>query len=289
MAEVKGDLPSKKENSIVPFPKELIFSGEGTLELYFRTLPEGIDFVSYDKLPDEFTSVGIEHYLNWLARLTNEDPKHRERGSWLHLGQGDRIIYPSNPTIGREREVVNAIFTKNFDKFFPFARSHSHSDGSCFSPQDLKRALSMDLFIAEALGTQKRNFLLLRSDQSTFDDPNEIDDKLNGITRDIRRETHRVDTILEASVASGELPREAVDHFSSLLLLAELAEFGTKFPTYYLTVAAALFASDEYKLGFYVSDKAGIYRRVKMADLDQILQKERELNRKIFDNLGQRT
>lgn len=284
--ELKTDLPSKRENSIVPFPREQIFSGEGSLELYFGDLVmPGGSFFAYNRLPDEFSSIGVEHYVNWLTQLTDKDPQHRERGAWLHIMENERIIYPSNPTIGRMGEMVNAIFSKNPHRFFPLTRTHSHPDGSCFSPQDLKRALASPRFVAEALGTQKRNYLLLRTDHTISDSPVEVSNRMNDHAKYIDEMAHKLDTILDPLVVAGDLPRGAADYFRRIMARAELAEFGTIYSYYYSTFAISLFLADEYKLGFYVSDKDGVYRKVKEDDLDQIMYKEEELIERTFDNL----
>lgn len=285
MSEITGDLPSKTENSIVSFPKEQIFSGEGTLEAYFRNLAQTDteDVIAYNKSPKEFSSIGTDYYLNWLAELTSKDPKHRERGAWIHIKTDGKIIYPSNPTIGRFNHVSNNVYSRS-NKFAPFMRSHSHPGGTCFSPQDLKRELSDELFIAEALGSRKRNFLLLRTDQTTFDDPQEVSDKMDNITRDTEKISLEQLITVYNQMIKGGIPKKVADNTLRRISQADLDELGTDYGSYYLTIAATHFAAKEYNLGFYISNKDGIYSRFKPEDLAQISRIKRDLIKRTLDS-----
>lgn len=165
-----------ERNRNVPFPESEMF-GNGDLEKYLFEIAEGRLF-DYAALPTHITAVGIEHYANWLAALTKEDPHHNERGAYIHVRMDSKgLIYPSNPDVGYLG--VTPVPSKNRSRFFPALCVHTHPDNQCFSHSNGNGWGDLDSVIvgygkgeeyirqaASLVATTDGNYLLLRTNQT---------------------------------------------------------------------------------------------------------------------------
>lgn len=155
-----------------PFPIEILNNTQ-SLENYFLSFPDGDNPSppSFEDFPSQFTSGGIEQYANWLTLLTQQDPKHYERGAFIHLRTKPtrKLVYPSNPYAGRAGVSPPFAFQKPF--VLPIICIHSHD--LAFSPCDLRTSIEgaweNGRFvhpIASVLATPKDNLLLFRTKQT---------------------------------------------------------------------------------------------------------------------------
>ncbi len=283
MTEPSGEVV-RQRNREAPFPNE-INTDRGDLENYFVHLSEDDEeeLIYYDDLPDSFSSVGMDQYPTWLAMLTEADPQHRERASFVYLREDPiEFIYPQNPEIGTESEAI-PIKTKKPKIFFPLTRVHSHPDTTCFSPQDLRRVLSLrgiwfeeNEFVSEIVGTPRQNFLLLRTEETEFDEPEEVERLLENFQQDAQKMRDAIDNVIRESVKGDLGTKEMADLLINCLYQAEKEVFGADYATYLTTIAATHQIAKEHKIGFYVSNHDGLYRRFTDEDLQSIKNKRKE-------------
>lgn len=275
MAESTGEVV-RQRNREAPFPSEINRS-RGELEEYFADLGgEREELLHYDELPDTFTSVGLDQYPAWFAKLTEKDPAHNERAAYLFLRDPIEIIYPTNPEIGTEKSSL-AVKTKKPKVFFPIARVHSHPDTTCFSPQDFRRAMGRtgiyfeeNEFISEIVGTPKNNFLLLRTEETEFDDPEDVERILESFQQEVERMHNFTYNTIKDSVQGQKGADELAEVLFDCQLQAEEEIFGADYARYYTTIAATHQIASDHKLGFYVSNQDGIYRKFTDEDLQAI-------------------
>lgn len=286
MAESTGEVV-RQRNREVPFPTE-INAKRGELEDYFASLvgKEVDDIYHYDDLPQTFSSIGMDQYSAWLADLTAADPEHRERAAFVYLREYPlKFIYLPNPAIGTEQN-SEPVLTHNPQTFVPLTRAHSHLDTTCFSPQDLGRVIAEEGtwyeendFFSEIVGTPKQNFLLLKTADTTFEDPENVNRILNEFKEQAQKMRKDIDDSVRASMGDA-VTKEAAD----LLLLchyqAEKEVFGADYANYFTTIAATHEIAKAHKIGFFVSDRNGLYRQVKDTDL-QAIQEKRKVAEKI--------
>ncbi len=272
------------ENKIVPFPIGIKTAEPGSLEYYFNVLPRRDNFYAYDELPDIISSNSVDQYLTWLADLTKVDSNHRERGTFIILRNPEgKLIYPVNPVIGEERTVDPSPHMSEKPKIFaPLMRTHSHPSQGTFSRQDLLRAIGSKDFIAEGLGTQGRNFILFRTDQSTMAEPERVEsfkDDLEEVYEDIAKAY--IDL-----VRSLPLHPDQIQMVAKRALEMSVSEFGTDHIAYMVSHATSLLTADEYKLGFYYSDKDGIFKRFTADSLNQIHQQVSDVWQRAFASMA---
>ncbi len=268
----------KAENSVVPFPREKVLGPDGQLETYIKNLT---DFPEIASLPEELSSTSIESYANWLAKLTIKGGKKKERGAFIHLdARKDTFIFPSNPKVGEYGSVLSEIGIGS--RFIPLIRIHSHPDQTSFSPQDLKWAISSPIFFFEMLSSQGQNFLLVRTKETEIDDVDKVGKRMDEIKDEMINSRRKLFKVFREH----ELPKEIADLFEAVILGDEIAEFGSDYVSYLLTYVATYRAAREHKIGFYVSNKDGVYRVFGEGQLTKIEEKGLQIIHESFDKLA---
>ncbi len=272
----------KERNSILPFPGKECFSIHLELENYLLRAKDGAVF-SYEDLPETITSSAIENYGNWLSELTQEDPKHWERGAIIHYNNKKRnFVFPSNPQIGKYE--VFLLFSKNHSFNAPVAAIHSHPDNNCFS------FIFGDLtfFLAKAnwqnqypgapinlVATTEDNFLLIKTKETP-----ELDPSQESWQWEISRGCDRDPDIKEIKDFhsfgnhhdSIGLPEEEIKRLRWIAGVDFIHPFpGDKFFRYYQLLFQNYFAAKIYKYGFYYSKKDGLYKRFSKEELKEYL------------------
>ncbi|MEO6508480.1 MAG: hypothetical protein ABIO02_00850 [Patescibacteria group bacterium] len=278
----------REANSVVPFPKDKILKGgTGLLEYYLANLQKSDRLFSYSSLPDSLSAGSSDSYLSWLADLTKKDPNHRERAAFTHLDLSkDTLVYPVNPSIGiYQRSVAEVGMGK---RFFPLQRNHSHPETSCFSPQDLKRVIGDPEFISEGLGTQDKNYLLLRTDETILDDWAVAEEKMESIKEDLQESFDAYRNIFDSLIEHGAT-QDVINVYKALNYEEDIKEFGTNAMIYYLTHNMTYIVAEKFKLGFYYSDKDGIFRRFTADKLVDIQERMIKAGNNVFDRLAQIT
>ena len=251
---------------------------KGDIETYLTTLTALADF---DKLPQHLTAPALDEYASWLSMLTQVDM--RERGAFVHFDIKQlRLIYPSNPHVG-DRNSGDAVYGPRSNRFYPFVRSHSHPDNTCFSPHDLKRAIGSKQFIAELLGTEESNYLVLRTEQTATEVESEIVHKVMSEEMELYQNLFdKLRDIFPSAVREGTLPKDYAEYLDARYQEEEYKEFGSDIVTYMMTIATALRIADEYKLGFYKSNKRGLFARVDASILNEIHARLNAIPRRIL-------
>ncbi len=247
-----------ERNKVVEFPSIEALRVCGDFENYLRLAGDG-DMFSYAELPKMLVAPAIETYGNWLADLTQKDPKHRERGStpYFDRRKGDSLVFPVNPQVGDD--IVIVVFPKN-PSCIPSGFMHSHPDASCFSGcnGDLESFLD-DLLPFEHVATAENNYLLVRTSETLC--MGKYDLLVRGMWEDEDvQEITRMHT--EANQCGTGLSRKEFKPFAlRAQWLLRPTDFNYFYQTDYLPPLINLFCAKKYKYGFYCSQKDGIYRR----------------------------
>lgn len=289
----------RAENRLVPFPEGEIKNGNGELERYFLSLFDK-DLFDYNNLPPTISSVGMDQYATWLSNLTQEDPEHRERAAFIYLRRDtEQFIYPPNPSLGTQARSI-PVFTLNPGKFIPAVRVHSHPDSTCFSPQDLKRGMIDDgiwsrsnEFVAELVGTTRFNYLLLRTSQTTFDDTGVVERKVaasNEAVADFIKQfqilvADHVTVALPEGSVEPTLRNAIVKRIVDTIVKLESEVFGSDFERYFMTLVTTHAVAKAYSLGFYYSDKKGVYRSFPETYLEEILEQRKTLTERGYNQV----
>ncbi len=262
----------------------------GMLEKYLISLRHG-NLMTYDSLPREITSTGIERYANWFSENTKGAVSYDELGGYIHLNnKNGTLIFPSRPDIGNRS--VSPTFSRKIDKFNPVVSVHSHLGVGCFSQppgRDMGAFINGHIdskgSIVKApvwvLATPKDNFFVLKTNITE-----EKDDK--DLIR-ISRQSFDIHDFYEFR-GSGVATARRLDWqtWHKVYKNAEKTEFNnvslaTLFGAYFGTLAI----SEECKFGFYHSFKDGKYRRVTKDLLNELItQRYEDALRNSSDNLG---
>lgn len=246
-----------------PFPKNQLFQKEGEFEHYLLSFPDlELPFIDYDNPPAGFTSVGVDVYLNWLGALMKHYKK--EPGAFIHLQINPRrLIYPSNPTMGTKGSTT-VLASKNIEKFFPLIRTHAHPDLSCFSPEDLGRFMCVKFAFCEGLSTPTANYLLIRTNQTTQDEPEQAESKILGIRKILQK--RRWDRRKSNLRLPEEIPVDDHALLEECIFTRGQKRFGIDHLSYYRTFLVTNLVANIYKLVLYTSKKDGCYTRFSMAE-----------------------
>ncbi len=281
MSEQSPSLIQERQgNREVPFPEASI-EGKGDLE---NSLLQGN--LDYDNLPPTLSSIGIEVYGNWLAQLTQGDPQHRERAAFIHLRiDNEEFIYPSNPNIG-ELTSSMAAYSRKPKKFIPLVRVHSHPLSSSFSPQDLRRAMQAggllhedNDFIAELVATQERNYLLLKTEQTVFENNDLVEQKMKEAENSRQTQENQVIDLLANVSKEIGIPESEQDQLLVYFIQAQVELIGSDSITYINTLKLTNEITKEQKIAFYASDKDDIYKLVSDSDVKATIEKTKEFRR----------
>lgn len=248
----------------VPYPVELISSSSGDLERHLLNYPERGMF-SFANLPVAIKSSSLEHYANWFGELTSKDPDNKERGASVYLRTMPRqLIYPRRLATGYNTVLLLTLTSNNI---FPLASVHSHVQNTCFTSPildlsgDLLRVITgyshnkKKLFdIISLLATEKYNYLLLRTQDTPSVDDNKFIAESNAYF-------HSEDFIMSLYKylinRYGEFILSGLDTYR--LVVHSLCLFGT------------FHFAQQYRLGFYYSQKDGKYNRVTEQSLVEIM------------------
>lgn len=254
-----------ERNRFVPFPE--LTGQTSELETLIIDSVTG-EFIPYKKLPDQISAGRIETYANWLSELTQSDPQRLERDGFLHVRTtNNQIIYPSNPNVGTKdgvRNTVTEVFSQNLNKFRPIFDVHSHPRDTCHSsePGDLGSLLyrhhkGIDISKMQygtLVATPGYNYMMLKS-SDTMRDINvlsfwfmlENNFDING-SKEFCDIGKKYSTTMDP--ISHRNTRRACERDSKY----SLEQIFTGF-------TEAIYLSEEFKLGFYRSNKDGNYVR----------------------------
>lgn len=250
-----------ERNRFVEYPSVEALHAYGELENYLRLAIDDHMF-SYDELPDIIVAKAVETYANWLAELTQRDPKHWERGATPYFDgrKGDSLVFPANPPVGDG--VVLAIFPKN-PLCTPSGFMHSHPDASCFSDccdGDIEGFLD-SLLPFEHVATAENNYLLLRTNETLCIETSKEYGSLD-----------RYDSLLHEMDGDKDVQEIEKMHTEVNLYGTGLSrDLDCFYNITYLPLLINLFCAKKYKYGFYCSHKDGIYKRWGKEDVAKYL------------------
>lgn len=198
---------------------------------------------------------GFETYFNWLNDLVQTDQKHRERGAVIHVGIRDnslRLIIPPNPYLGTRNE-CKWIFTRKPPVVLPVVNVHTHPTNTPFSVRDI--SLLPFTPIAQALTTPNKNYLLVRTAQTTglgfgwqFDEE-PLGKQLRQEEDDFGSKVRRVEDLLGSA---GIVWTYALEDATIRQHIQNFANYGARLEFIKKIIR-------ELKLGFYWSTKDGVY------------------------------
>lgn len=250
-----------ERNNHVQFP-ELLGQAD-SLEALVVNMTHGKPLLS-DHLPIHITTTNIEKYANWISQLTERDQNHAERGAVLHVRASNKaIIYPTNPDVGNENGCGWAV-SKKRDKFIPTMDIHSHPVDACHSTSygDMGTLISgweEDEFIPTGIlvATPRHNYLMLRTKETITEDRWTVYNKAyDAYDYEEFIRFRRFGSAFGKSVSIHDS-----DRFWPVLNHAEKNIFKMDFESYYRHFIESLNLSEMYHLGFYRSNKDGIYER----------------------------
>lgn len=250
------------------YPWRKLHKDQGGFEKYLLRLPElEKPFIDHDNPPSQFTSIGIDNYLNWFSALTAY--RGVEHASWVYLQLDPRhLIFPSKPVVGTEN-YVRTRPKRHLPRFASLIRAHSHRDDSCFSMHDLARFMFHEKAAFEALGTRDANYLLLRTEQTTQDNLENVHNKVEEMNKLIKGTAEEYYSQI-LSIHPDEIPIEDRDLARACLVLEGRERFGRDPYTHLITFNSTCKVAEVYKLGFYFSWKDGVYHRFTNEDLKRI-------------------
>lgn len=266
---------SAKRNAHVRFPE--LVAPPSTLEgfvvdmAYRRSLP-------YANLPPRITATNTETYSNWISELTQQDTRGFERAAVLHVRDDDQqIIFPVNPDVGKETNVVGISYSKTGKKFLPTLDIHSHNADVPHSPAwaDMGTLLTgFEGYVPPAMlvATPGHNYLIIKSQET----PTEID------RRDVRSEEEDLFNVDEYMKFVDDC-RETIGDKRERVKHGQTEKFlGENLRDYYRTFINAINLSEAYNLGFYRSEKDGTYvRMTRETIIDQMTQRLKEFAQSI--------
>ena len=138
-------------------------------------------------------------------------------------------------------------------------------------------------FFAEIVGTTNRNFLLLCSEETTFEDPLKVDTKMEKINKDMQAEVQNAYEVYDRTVESGQMPKEVAGYIKAKVLETERQRYGSDFWTIYYTYYVTGIIAREHKLGFYVSKRNGRFERYTDTMLSDLVADHDALINELFD------
>lgn len=269
----------KLENSGVPFPNAEL-SQIGTLETYLLGLTNH-GLAIHAKLPEVLTAPAIDAYANWQSDLTQHDRVHRERASFIHFDlKSERFVFPSNPSIGTPNRSKPELGKGK--RFVPIVRVHSHPDMSFFSSQDLKRMMASPHSIVDIVAAKGVNYLLLTTDETVLEDAERAEEIMDDTKKSIEGTFGELQEYYRRLLSEGNVPEEVFNELLLKVYLEEYRRYGTEFRLYYTTAATTKIVADAYKLGFYKSDRRGVFTKVPETFLADIFKEwQEEVNSKV--------
>ncbi len=261
-----------EETQEIAFPEGEI-QGRGDLENILVQAVREDKSILPEELPDQLTSFGIERYINWISEQAKNDPRNREYAGELHIDANGRFIYSKRPNKGSEISVTPRV-TKNYDKFATAVLVHTHPDSTSFSDRDL---LNVNLTIIQSVSTTEFNYILIRNPEILIAEGES--DKFREDSDENQKEWAASIGGLRGTI-TGVVMREngltlnnpQGQKYKSIILNLvkhmEVSIFGADLTRYMHTLDFARLTANKYGLGFYYSEKDGIYRRVKPSFLN---------------------
>jgi hypothetical protein len=282
-------------NNRIPYPNQELQAPNGELENYFLHASNLLDY--YDR-PQTITSTKFDVYANWLHSLQFTDPNNpedHERGTTALLRLDPlELVFPRNPNVGNRingRVSIIPMFPVKNPNYQPLILMHSHYDSTCHSPEDLEIPIMnegiwsyQNDFLGDIVSARRQNFMLLRTQQSRFTPIKQAEQRTKEINHDIQLLAE------QRSAEIGQLlskdSHNAKDMLEKLILQREKQIFGSDFVRYFASMAHTLNIAEEFKLGFYVSNKDGIYRLVQSNVLEILEELQAQAVHKGIDDLA---
>jgi len=237
----------------------------------------GLDLPRFQDLPFEFESSGIDQYLTWLGELSENDENNREFGAYIHVSLDKGLIFPSNPTKGRNIQVpgevkpfVVPVASQKQEEYYSAVTAHSHIFEGCFSFRDLevifrgtryKKATVISLL--ETISTPLANYVLIKTKQTN--PPNstaKLKAKMKQEIPPITEEFSEWFKLLRDLTSELQSPNENMDFIKAM----ETSEFRGSIKNYLRIHYFTLGLAQKYSLGFYYSRKDGKYFRIEELD-----------------------
>ncbi len=256
------------DQRIIPFSPEILSLMNGDLEKLLIAVPEERhtqpERLSYDVLPDQISSGGIDLYATWLAEQTFADPGLRERhASAALLDKPRRLLYQPIPTIGTKFYVMDPPsfrppgFTGRPVDF------HTHPSLNPFSEGDQQRMAGAPATIdptVYVVSNRIRTYMMMLTKQTPWQHPDNIRMDLNNATNRFTFEYPSVEFIMEK-----RLGRKVI--YEEYTKVVEALDYKGDEYNYCKNFHKLLGMSEKNRWGFYFSDKNGVFKRLTSSNI----------------------